>query len=66
MEELIERFGTLAIFLGAGIEGDASAIVGGVVAHLRFLSFPAALVAATPQPPNAVTLLPAPQPSISS
>jgi membrane protein DedA with SNARE-associated domain len=46
MEKLIERFGTLAIFLGAGTEGDASALVGGVVAHLGFLSFPAALIAA--------------------
>lgn len=46
MEGLIERFGTLAIFLGASIEGDASALVGGVVAHLGLLSFPAAFLAA--------------------
>ena len=38
MEEVIVRYGLLAIFLGAGIEGEPFALAGGVLAHRHWLS----------------------------
>lgn len=46
MEQLIDRFGWLAIFLGTAVEGDGTAILGGVIAHLGLLRFPLALATA--------------------
>ena len=46
MEQLVERFGALAIFLGTAVEGDATAVLGGVIAHLGLLAFPLALATA--------------------
>jgi membrane protein DedA with SNARE-associated domain len=44
VEELLIRFGPLAIFLGAALEGDATLVLAGVVAHLGLVSLPAAVV----------------------
>ncbi|MDB5737790.1 MAG: DedA family protein [Sphingomonas bacterium] len=38
MEHIILRYGLVAIFLGAGIEGEPFAIAGGVLAHRHWLS----------------------------
>jgi membrane protein DedA with SNARE-associated domain len=46
VEQLVERFGALAIFLGTALEGDATAVLGGVIAHLGLLGFPLALATA--------------------
>jgi membrane protein DedA with SNARE-associated domain len=43
LEELLSRFGLVAVFLLAGTEGDISVILAGVVAHLGFFSLPAAI-----------------------
>jgi membrane protein DedA with SNARE-associated domain len=43
MESLIARYGLLAVFVGAAIEGDMVVILSGVAAHLQLLNFPAAL-----------------------
>jgi len=40
MEEIIVRFGLLAVYLGASIEGDVILILSGVVAHLGFMNLP--------------------------
>ncbi len=45
MEQLIARYGLFAIFLGAGIEGEPFALLGGVLAHRQWLS-PIAVAAA--------------------
>jgi membrane protein DedA with SNARE-associated domain len=46
VEQLVDRFGALAIFLGTAVEGDATAVLGGVIAHLGLLGFPLALATA--------------------
>ena len=47
IELLIARYGLLAIFLGAGIEGETVVLLGGVLSHRGFLPFwPVALAAA--------------------
>lgn len=47
LESLVETYGTLAVFFGTSIEGEAVAIAGGVMAHREHLSFwPVALAAA--------------------
>jgi len=38
------RFGLLAVFVGAAMEGDGSMILAGVLAHLGFFGLPAAMV----------------------
>ncbi|HVN86547.1 MAG TPA: hypothetical protein VMW17_17065 [Candidatus Binatia bacterium] len=43
MEEFLIRFGLLAAFLGAALEGDGTALLAGVVAHLGFFSLTAAI-----------------------
>jgi membrane protein DedA with SNARE-associated domain len=47
LEELLSRFGLLAVFLLAAIEGDISVILAGVVAHLGFFSLFAAIAVGT-------------------
>lgn len=44
MEALIARYGLLAVFVGAALEGDVAAIMSGVVAHLSLLHFSTVLV----------------------
>lgn len=46
MEQLILQYGIIAIFLGAGIEGEPFALAGGVLAHRHWLPFPTATLAA--------------------
>ena len=46
IELLIARYGLIALFFGAGIEGEASVITGGVFAHRGLLSLPAAMAIA--------------------
>jgi membrane protein DedA with SNARE-associated domain len=43
VEELLVRFGPPAVLLGAAIEGDASVLLAGVIAHLGFLGLPEAI-----------------------
>ena len=45
MEDILVRFGPLAVLVGAGIEGDVTMILAGVVVHLGLLDGPIALVA---------------------
>jgi len=44
MEHLLVRFGPPAILLGAALEGDATVLLAGVLAHLGFLGLPQAIV----------------------
>ena len=46
IELLIAKYGLLAIFLGAGIEGETVVILGGVFAHRHLVSFLWAALAA--------------------
>lgn len=46
MEALVLRYGLVAVFLGAGIEGEPFALAGGILAHKHWLSLPAAIGAA--------------------
>ncbi|WP_135505817.1 DedA family protein [Roseovarius aestuariivivens] len=47
LENIVESYGTLAVFVGTTLEGEAVAIAGGVMAHREHLSFwPVALAAA--------------------
>jgi membrane protein DedA with SNARE-associated domain len=45
VEELLVRFGPLAVLIGAAIEYDATLILTGVVVHLGLIAFPTAIVA---------------------
>jgi membrane protein DedA with SNARE-associated domain len=47
VEDLVYRFGLLAIFLGTALEGDLALILGGVAAHLGYVDPLAAAVAGT-------------------
>lgn len=47
IEVLIERYGALAVFLGAGIEGETAVVLGGVLAHRALLPFWSVAAAAT-------------------
>lgn len=46
MEGLVLRYGVIAIFLGAGIEGEPFALAGGVLAHRHWLPAWVAVAAA--------------------
>jgi membrane protein DedA with SNARE-associated domain len=46
VETLIIRYGIIAIFLGAGIEGEPFALAGGILAHRHWLPMPVAIAAA--------------------
>jgi len=46
LEQIVLRYGVIAIFLGAGIEGEPFALAGGVLAHRHWLSMAAATLAA--------------------
>ena len=45
MEQLLERFGLLAIFAGTAVEGDVTMVLGGVIAHLGYVTLSGAIVA---------------------
>ena len=47
MEDLILRYGLFAVLIGAAVEGDATMILVGVVAHLGLLDFPFAVALGT-------------------
>lgn len=47
IEAIIARYGLLAIFLGAGIEGEAVVVTGGVLAHAGVFPLWQAIAAAT-------------------
>jgi membrane protein DedA with SNARE-associated domain len=44
-EMLIARFGLLALFVGAGVEGETVAMIGGLLAHQHFFPLPGAMIA---------------------
>jgi membrane protein DedA with SNARE-associated domain len=44
MQALVARFGLLAIFLGAAVEGDSTLILTGVIGHLGLVDFPLAVI----------------------
>ncbi len=46
LQHLIVRYGLAAVFLGAGLEGDLSMVLGGVVSHRGYFSVPVAIAAA--------------------
>lgn len=47
IEALLARYGLIAVFLGAGLEGEATVIAGGILAHRHLIPFwPTALAAA--------------------
>ncbi len=43
MEDLLIRYGLLAVLLGAALEGDVTMLFAGVLAHLGYIDFPAAV-----------------------
>lgn len=43
MEDLLIRYGLLAVLLGAALEGDVTMLLAGVLAHLGYIDFPAAV-----------------------
>lgn len=45
MEELLVRFGPLAVLVGAAIEYDGTLVLAGVAAHLGLIAFPTVVVA---------------------
>lgn len=47
IEALVERFGLIALFIGAGVEGEATVITGGVLAHKQLLPLYGAALAAS-------------------
>ncbi|MGN6375465.1 MAG: DedA family protein [Sphingomonas sp.] len=46
IEAIIARYGVVAVFAGAGFEGETAAVAGGLLAHQGFFALPAAMVAA--------------------
>ncbi|ABC93704.1 hypothetical conserved protein (plasmid) [Rhizobium etli CFN 42] len=46
IEQLIENYGLLAVFLGAAFEGETAAFLGGVISHRELLSYWSASIAA--------------------
>ncbi len=47
LQELLIRYGLIAVLIGSAVEGDFSLILAGVVAHLGIISFPLAVAAGT-------------------
>lgn len=46
IEAIIARYGIVAVFAGAGFEGETAAIAGGLLAHQGYFTLPAAMAAA--------------------
>lgn len=47
VETLIARYGLVAIFLGAGFEGETAVVAGGLIAHAGLVTLPGAMAAAS-------------------
>lgn len=47
LEALITRYGLLALFIGAGLEGETAVVIGGLLAHHGYFPLPSAIAAAT-------------------
>ena len=47
LQELLIRYGLIAVLIGSAIEGDFSLILAGVVSHLGIFPFPSAIAAGT-------------------
>ncbi len=47
IESLVHDYGLLAIILGAGFEGEAAVVAGGLIAHAGLVSLPGAMAAAS-------------------
>jgi membrane protein DedA with SNARE-associated domain len=47
VDQLLLRFGPLAVFVGAAFEGDVALVLGGVVAHLGLMDWWTAVVASS-------------------
>lgn len=47
LQELLIRYGLVAVFVGSAVEGDLSLILAGVVSHLGIFPFPLAVAAGT-------------------
>ena len=45
LESLVAHYGLVAIFVGAGLEGEAAVIAGGLLAHQGLVPLPGAIVA---------------------
>jgi membrane protein DedA with SNARE-associated domain len=45
LQELLVRYGPIAVFLGAAFEGDFTLLLAGVVSHLGIFPFPVAITA---------------------
>ena len=46
IEAIIARYGVIAVFAGAGFEGETAAVAGGMLAHQGYFALPAAMAAA--------------------
>ncbi|MDA5193282.1 DedA family protein [Govanella unica] len=46
IEMILARYGLLALFIGAGVEGETVVVSGGILAHQKLISFEGAMVAA--------------------
>ncbi|MDG4647408.1 hypothetical protein P6F26_03040 [Roseibacterium sp. SDUM158017] len=46
LEQFIDTYGTIAVFVGTAIEGETVAILGGVMAHQQHVAFWEAALAA--------------------
>lgn len=46
IEAIVARYGLAALFAGAGLEGEAAVIAGGLLAHQHLLALPMAMLAA--------------------
>lgn len=46
IEAIIARYGVVAVFAGAGFEGETAAVAGGLLAHQGYFALPAAMAAA--------------------
>src|SRR5690242_20928624 len=46
IEAIIARYGVVAVFAGAGFEGETAAVAGGLLAHQGYFALPSAMAAA--------------------
>jgi membrane protein DedA with SNARE-associated domain len=47
IEEILARWGLLAVFLGAAIEGEVTMLLAGVMAHVGYVDLPSAIAVGT-------------------
>ena len=55
LEQFLSQYGLIALFLLATVEGDASLILAGMLAHRGVLSLPAVIVAGAAMPAHGQT-----------